>query len=97
MAPPAFRANLWIARQSEIVIHLPWFFEGSTLDGARIDATNGELVVPANCERNSHSFCGQTRHAPMSYPDTVDACKAKYARRYHELMHGSSAQAQTTP
>ena len=80
----------------QIVLHLPWFIEltSATMDGKRVDAANGKLVVPSNAKEIRMHWVVKSDTPHLSYEAAVDAYKAEYAQRYNKLMHGESAPSQ---
>jgi hypothetical protein len=83
----------------QIVIHLPWFVDakGATANGTRVDAADGKLVVPPTAKEIRIHWTVKPGTPKLSYQRAVDDYKAEYARRYHELMHGTAPQTQPAP
>ena len=76
----------------QIIVHLPWFIETkrATIDGRSVDAADGKLVAPPNAKEIRIQWTVKADTPSLSYQRTVDDYKAEYARRYRELMHGTS-------
>jgi len=83
----------------QIVIHLPWFVDtkSATVNGTSMDAADGKLVVPPTAKEIRIHWTVKLGTPKLSYQRTVDDYKAEYARRYHELMHGTAPQTQPAP
>jgi hypothetical protein len=78
----------------QLVIHLPWFVDvkSAMADGKRVDAVRNELVVSPTAKEIHLSWAVKADAPHLSYQRSVDAYKAEYARRYHELIHGAGNQ-----
>ena len=78
----------------QLVIHLPWFVDvkSAMADGKRVDAAHNELVVSPTAKEVYLSWAVKADAPHLSYQRSVDAYKAEYARRYHELIHGAGNQ-----
>jgi hypothetical protein len=78
----------------QLVIHLPWFADvkSATVDGKRVDAAGGKLVVSPAAKEIRLSWSAKADAPHLSYAHAVDDYKAEYARRYNELMHGAGNQ-----
>jgi hypothetical protein len=76
----------------QIIVHLPWFVEtkSATIDGKTVDAAEGKLVAPPNAKVIRIQWTVNADTPSLSYQRAVDDYKAEYARRYRELMHGTS-------
>ncbi len=74
----------------QIVVHLPWFVDlkAATADGKPVSAADGALTLPATAKVLRLHWSARPGIPNLSYAEAVEAYKAEYARRYHELMHG---------
>lgn len=76
----------------EIVVHLPWFvvLKSAMADSKEIEARDGELTIAPGTRTVALHWSMKPGTPRLSYDQAVNEYKTEYARRYTQLLHGST-------
>lgn len=84
--------NQFIENPKELILHLPWFMEVSSIqaDGKSMPVKNSMVSLPVETRRVEIKWRRKTEAPSLSYQTAVDDYKREYRRRYEEfLMKGN--------